>query len=128
MALLPMILGKIVVGAVGDVLAKNSVPIAKEVIPAISDAVVDAIGKDPAVQNEMNAERPIQSRTGVGGSMAFIASLGIVLQQVGSNKFPNYDFEVLLPALAGVWGGAFTVYGRFKSGLKPLSWFGLVKG
>lgn len=86
----------------------------------IAAEVVEIVQTNPVVKNEVNAEAPVQSRVGWGGMTAFLSSLGIVMVQLTSNPFMQYDWAILMPALAGVWGGFYALYGRFATGLKPL--------
>lgn len=92
--------------------------------PAGIAAEVEAtMAADPVVKNEMNAEAPIQSRVGVGGASGFIGGLGILVPIIagwfGYDIRPDRVIEIGFAVLA-VWGPAYALYGRFKSGLKPL--------
>ena len=75
---------------------------------------------DPVVRNELNSEAPYQSRVATASMTTVITSLGVVLTQVGSRDFPDYDWEILGPALVTLWAGGYGLYGRFRSGLRPL--------
>lgn len=68
----------------------------------------------------MNAERPIQSRVVVGSSMGVIGAMTVIVMQVSGNPFLQYDWDIMGPALLIAWGAVYALYGRLKTGLKPL--------
>lgn len=117
MALPPIlisIIGQAVAGAVAGGLKQPST------VPNVIKTVTDSLAANPVVVNQMNAEKPVQSRVVVGSSVGGVAALGIVLSEIGTKTFPNYDWAVLLPALTILWGVGYALYGRLRSGLKPL--------
>ena len=97
--------------------------LAKQIGQSAAEKVVAQVTADPVVKNEMNAEKPIQSRVGVGGASGFIGGLGILVPIIagwfGYDIRPDRVVEIGFAVLA-VWGPAYALYGRFKSGLKPL--------
>lgn len=114
--LIGMILGNVIEGALRGAFAQPG-----SINPStIAAETVRRVGKDPVVVNQMNAEPAYKSRVVVGSGAALAAAIGAVLVQVATNEFPNYDWTVLGPALATVFGTGYALYGRLKSGLKPL--------
>lgn len=97
--------------------------IAPTVTAAIVEDVVSTVTMDPVVKNEMNAEAPWQSRVGVGGAGGFIGGLGVLVpitaSWLGYDIAPSRVVEIGFAVLA-VAGPLYSLYGRFKSGLKPL--------
>lgn len=85
----------------------------------VGSAVTTAM-KLPEVKNATNQENPVQSRVVVGSTTGLTASLAVVLTQLSSAPFPHYDWNLLVPALVGLWGSAYALYGRLWSGLAPL--------
>lgn len=79
-----------------------------------------AIKSDPVLRNQLNAEPAVQSRVAWG---AVAAALGVVLPPlftlIGWNVDSNYIVE-FIGACVTLWGAGYTIYGRFKTGLKPL--------
>ena len=121
---LPAILGAIAAKVARDValdaLARSRSPSRAQIGKEVQERVAEAVKNDPEVMNEMNAERPVQSRVMWGGASAFFGAVGLILVQLSNHDFPSYDWEILGPALVTVWGGFYTLYGRFWPGLKPL--------
>jgi hypothetical protein len=85
--------------------------------------VMAKLATDPAFINATNAEKPVQSRTTIGGAQSFLGGvaflLPIVLAQLGVNVNEAYLIQ-LFGALMAVWGGLYTVWGRWAPNLKPL--------
>lgn len=79
-----------------------------------------AIAADPVLKNELNAEAPYQSRVAIG---SVVAALGVVapplLKLVGIDVAGSEIVEYG-SAIMTLWGAGYALYGRFKSGLKPL--------
>lgn len=80
------------------------------------DAAKDMLA-DPAIKNQMNAESPLQSRVFYGSVASVLGAAAIVWQQVETRQF---DAATLGPAIAILVGAAYALYGRLKTGLKPL--------
>lgn len=101
--------------AIPQVNRSDAVPVAK--------AVIEALGKDPQFVNATNSERPIQSRVVLGSSATIVGALGILVpiaaQAVGIKVDTPRVVEVLSAVLV-LWGPCYALYGRLKSGLKPL--------
>lgn len=107
--------------------------IAKAVLPVVlkraiekatdrdtADKIERVIAEDPVVVNELSAERPYQSRVAVG---SVVAALGVVIPTVA--KLLGYEVEgdsivEFINAAVVLWGACYALYGRFRSGLKPL--------
>lgn len=81
--------------------------------------------ESPEIKNETNKEAPVQSRVVVGSTAGVFSMLAVVLTELTTSKFPNYNWALLMPALGGLWGSAYALYGRLYGGLKPLfaKWF-----
>jgi hypothetical protein len=121
---LPVIAGILLKVAGPAIAAKLAGKVAKPDADRIADQVVaelvDKIGCDPVLKNELNAEDPIQSRIAWG---AVIAALG-VLVPIGANLLGLSITEDRVVEIGGavvtLWGAGYVLYGRFKAGLKPL--------
>lgn len=116
----PIIAGA-VRAAVGQVLARK---LGKDVADAITaeatKEIVDRVVTDPVVKNEMNAESPAQSRV-VWGSV--IAALGVIVPLAARVFGFDISADQIVEvggALLTLAGAAYALYGRLKSGLKPL--------
>lgn len=88
--------------------------------------IVEVAGKlatDPKFINATNAERPIQSRVTIGGSQSFIGGLAFLLPMIlpylGVNVSEAWLLQ-LFGAIVAVWGGFYTLWGRWAPDLKPL--------
>ncbi len=115
---------------------KPTVPVDRSnvgiVRPEIREAVAEAITTDPVIVNELNGEKPIQSRVlwgnflaGVGttlaGAMPLAIALGILTPQEGQAILDGWGAIVSAGgAVIGMCGVLYSVYGRLASGLKPL--------
>jgi hypothetical protein len=122
-------LGGAVVGAV----AKVALPIVLEQVFSRVEKrgggvkeLREEIVKDPRVANELNAEKPYQSRVAVGSTASAVGVLvpaGVqVLNALGFDIAADqteYAIQVISAAIT-LWGAGYALYGRFKSGLKPL--------
>ncbi len=94
--------------------------IAPTVTAAIVEDVVSTVTKDPVVKNEMNAEAPWQSRVAVGSVVSAIGVLApLVLRLFGVDVSAERVVEIA-GAVATLAGAGYALYGRFRSGLKPL--------
>lgn len=113
--------------------------LAKHVGQAVAEKVVAQVATDPVVKNEMNAEKPWQSRIAVGASLVLAGELpsvdvlggAIDTLLVPAVGFVNLFGAHLAPPTPGivtsylsaamvVGGAGYVFYGRFVSGLKPL--------
>jgi hypothetical protein len=84
------------------------------------DAVANEIAADPVLRNELNGEAPYQSRVALG---SVIAALGVVIPPaaalIGWTVKGNAIVE-FLSSVVTLAGAGYALYGRFKSGLRPL--------
>lgn len=124
-------------GAVVGVAAKAVVPVVlKKIIEGVAGYAasqqVEHIAKhSPEVVNELNAEAPYQSRVVVGSSAA---ALGVIVRAsvevLNALGFVNIDGETteyvieVGAAAITLWGAGYALYGRLRTGLKPLFWRG----
>lgn len=115
--ILTSIFGAVVSAAGAD---PNVAVITRDNAPRIEKALIEKAAENPVVINAVNAERPLQSGVAWGGAGGVLASAAIIIAQLSTREFPNYDWGVLGPAIAGVWAGAYVLYRRFWTGLKPL--------
>lgn len=113
---LPTVLTGAIRGAVAGAIATT--PAATTAV--IASDVIRRLEANPVVVNEVNAEPPVQSRIVLGSVTAATVSLGVVLTQLTTQPFPQYDWGTLMPALATLAGAAYALYGRLASGLRPL--------
>lgn len=94
--------------------------IAPDVTAAIVEEVVSNVTKDPVVKNEMNAEAPWQSRVAVGSVVSALGVLApIALRLFGVDVSAERVVEIA-GAVMTLAGAGYAIYGRFRSGLKPL--------
>ena len=94
--------------------------LAKHVGQAVAEKVVAQVTTDPVVKNEMNAEPWWQSRVAIG---SIVAALGVVAPPVLSLFGVNVSADRIVEigtALVTLGGALFALYGRLRSGLKPL--------
>ena len=111
---------------IAGMVAKSVLPfIVRQVIEkatdrSTTDKIERAMADDPIALNELSAEPKYKSRVVVGSTAAVVVSLGVVLTQLTENPFPYYDWQALGPAIAVVWASGFALYGRLRSGLRPL--------
>lgn len=120
---LAAILGPIIARTAADVIAKK-VGGQKAVPPAVADdiakAVLAEVRADPVMKNEMNEEKPYQSRVALG---AVVAALGVVAPVVGKLFGWTITGDQIVEfgsAVITLGGALYALYGRFASGLKPL--------
>lgn len=136
---LPILVAAALKTVVARVITKRLGDGSSAVAVAAAEEIVGAVADDPVVKNEMNAEKPYQSRVAVGatavlaGSAIQVTPIGEALDTlapvvVGLVNLFGAGLETPAPgevakvvgAVMIVWGGAYTLYGRFKSNLKPL--------
>ena len=120
---IPILAGSIAKAAT-KILAERLGDGGKTVAPIVTTAIVNdlvtTVTGDPVVKNEMNAEAPWQSRVAVG---SVVSALG-VLVPIGLGLFGvdvSADRVVEISgAVVTLVGAGYALYGRFRSGLKPL--------
>lgn len=102
--------GKTLIGRIGATAAK-----------AIAQTATETVVKDPVLRNQVNAEPAYKSRVVVGTTIGLVGmvfvSAGHLIEmwQTGDIDIPMASAEI-----AAIWGASFALYGRLKSGLKPL--------
>ena len=104
-----------VINAVGRAAEKNTNEMTKAEVPANARDIATELV--PVMVNAANKEPAIQSRVGWGGTAAVLGAAAILANALYTRTF---DPEVLVPALVTLAGGLYALYGRFKTGLKPL--------
>lgn len=95
-----------------------------EVVEAVAPAIEQIARQNPEIKNNLNLEKPVQSRVVVGSTIALIASLFTAIAQL-LGMFQDFDLTTFDFAMAGallgaIWGSGYALYGRLASGLKPL--------
>jgi len=133
-------LANILVDKVTEALVRTpDVPVSPQntviVKPQIREAVIETIQSDPVLKNELNAEKPIQSRVlwgnffaGVGalptaiiGFLPVLVALGILEPGQAAEVRDGINATVQgVGGLVAIGGVVYSVYGRLKSGLAPL--------
>ena len=109
------ILAEVALKAAGRILDKTGA-----LSPRTIEAVATEIAADPVLKNELNAEAPYQSRVAVG---SVVAALGVVLPPVAGLLGWSINGSAVVEFISSVVtlsGAAYVLYGRFRSGLKPL--------
>jgi uncharacterized membrane protein len=113
-------------GRITDRLVQSpAVPVAPVNRPEVREAVREAIAADPVLKNELNAEKPSQSRVLWGNGIAAVGTIisglipvaqafGFVTEEEGAAIVQGFG------AIVALGGVAYSVYGRLASGLKPL--------
>lgn len=115
------------------------IELAKEFGQAAADRFAGKVKANPAAKNELNMEKPWQSRVAVGAGLVIAGELpsvdvlggAIDTLLVPAVAFVNLFGAHLSPPTPGivtsylsaamvVGGAGYVLYGRFKSGLKPL--------
>jgi hypothetical protein len=121
----PLILLNIA-GRIADRLVLSpAAPVAPAARPVVIEAVREAIAADPVLKNELNAEKPIQSRvlwgngiaaagTIVSGLVPVLQVFGVITEEEGTAVIQGVG------AIVALGGVAYSAYGRLASGLKPL--------
>ena len=120
-----LILGKVVQTAVAKAVEKvgndKTVPEMKKAdVAPVAVAIIEELQNDPTFVNQTNSEAPIQSRVAWG---SVIAALGVVVPLVANIFGWNIDHARVVEigsAVITLGGAGYALYGRFKSGLKPL--------
>lgn len=139
--------------AIAGVLAKVAGPIlvtkltgvigqkkAADIAAAAMKETIEKAAADPVLRNELNAEKPWESRIAAGASAVLVgqamAHLGPVTDAidtlapivVGAINLLGADLRPPPPGYIGqvlgacvtLWGAGYVFYGRFRRGLKPL--------
>jgi hypothetical protein len=91
--------------------------------PLILEQVKKEIAKNPETKNAVNAEAPYQSRVAVGATMSGLPAVFYCLYAAfayGADGSKYIEDPMLMLAVPAAAGAIYTLYGRFKSGLKPL--------
>lgn len=119
--MLPAILAKIAISAAADKIGA----IATSQQPKLEKAIEARIKADPTLMNDLNAEPLWQSRTATGSTVAFIASMAIVISKIEARQF-DAEFGI---ALATVVGSGYAFLGRALNWSAPMwsrigRWFG----
>lgn len=84
------------------------------------DAVKRATS-DPVVANELNAEKPHQSRVVIGSTAAIaFTAVAAAVHLIEMWQSGTIDVEIALVEIGAIWGAGYALYGRLASGLKPL--------
>lgn len=112
------------------------VPVSREnsvvVRPQVREAVIEVLEQDPVLKNELNAEKPVQSRILWGNSIATIGTflagilplfvaLGLITQEESQQILDGWAVIGQAIGVVLAFGGlAYSFYGRLASGLKPL--------
>lgn len=98
----------------------NRPALSEDDIATIARVVAERVIQNPVMANELNAEKPYQSRVAVGSVTAALGVLApIALNVLGIDTDASRVTEVIGAAVT-LWGAGFALWGRFKSGLKPL--------
>ena len=110
--------------AVDNAAARKDVPeIKKADAGEVASAVLGELAQDPKFINATNSEPAYQSRVGIGSAAGVIGALGVLVpllaRQFGYEISAAQVAEVAF-ALVMLAGSAFSLYGRFRKGLKPL--------
>jgi hypothetical protein len=89
--------------------------------PAVKKAIESAVKNDPVLINELNAEPVYASRVVQGTVIAmFGTSLVAVSDLYLMLKTGNFDVARASVEIATLMGNGWALYGRLRSGLKPL--------
>jgi hypothetical protein len=111
-----MILAEVALKIAGKTLEKKGRALSSEAVGEMARAIAN----DPVLKNEVNAEQPYQSRVAVG---SVVAALGVVLPPLAALLGWTIDGSSIVAFGSGMVtlaGAGYALYGRFKSGLKPL--------
>ena len=94
--------------------------LAKQIGQSAAEKVVAQVTADPVVKNEMNAEPWWQSRVALGSVVSALGVLApIALRLFGVDVSAERVVEIA-GAVMTLAGAGYAIYGRFRSGLKPL--------
>jgi hypothetical protein len=115
--MIPAILARMAVQAVLPAIGQRVRP---ELIATVTEKLATQVNTDPIIQNATNSEPALRSRVVVGSLSVVAGAVGVILVEVTTYDFPNYQWDVLGPALVTLWGGGYALYGRLWAGLKPL--------
>lgn len=114
------------VGAVAGVVAAKVLPavvdalIRKHVEPAKADKIAADAAKDPAVLNQLNAEKPWQSRVTIGAVTVALSTIIPYVAPILGWNITEGEVAKVIDAVITLWGVGYIAYGRYWPGLKPL--------
>jgi len=95
-------------------------------VPAVAEAVEDAIARDPLVRNATNQEPLRNSRTFMGNVIAFVSWLLLVLQFLNGDRSGAENIILnapeILAMIGAVSGHAIGAVGRTVRNLPPIDW------
>lgn len=119
-----LVIGKVIeaaLPAIIDRVRRDPKATAKDILPAVVHVAKQAASNDPTVVNAMNGEKPHQSRVVMGSLLALIGGgfMGAA-QLYAMFEAGSFDPEMAGASLAAILGAGWALYGRLKSGLKPL--------
>lgn len=100
-------------------------PVNQAVIPQLVERAIEEVAKDPKVQNATNAENPLRSRVVAGSVGSIVLAATMLIGDINAGTLDLTNAETL--AAIGVLATAgYALWGRLKSGLKPMwsRWFG----
>lgn len=138
---LSSVIGSTLVGTLTNAIVENlilkpSVPVDRSnsviVRPEVREAVAEAIVTNPVIINELNAEKPVQSRvlwgnffaavgTFLSGFLPILVAIGVISPEEGRSIIHGWGATVSsFGAVVAMGGVLYSVYGRLASGLKPL--------
>ena len=109
--------GPIIAAKIGQKLSKRETD---DMTAAVVKEIVDQVTADPVVKNEMNAEQPYQSRVAWGSVIAALGVLVPVVANILGYEVSGDRVIEIGSAIITLGGAGYALYGRFKSGLKPL--------
>ena len=98
-----------------DKLTDPNVPVENRNAPAVADAIAREVA--PVIRNATNAEPLHQSRVFLGSMSALIGAAIVIVDQLTKRQI---DPVTLGPAIAVILGAGLSLYGRLRTGLKPL--------
>lgn len=111
--------------AIQQTVKKNIKPNGAAIAKVATAIIEQQIIEQPDLKNSLNLEKPHQSRVVVGGTTAAISILISAVLTLSTGF--GFDIGVtaeqaieVISAIGVVWGVTYTLYGRLKSGLKPL--------
>lgn len=115
------IFGKLLLGAFTGALEGAFAQPGNINVSTIAHDAVQRVTKDPVVTNQMNAEPLHQSRVVVGSTIGMIGAIFVA----GDHLITMWqsgvvDIAMASAEIATIWGLGFALYGRIRSGLKPL--------
>lgn len=103
----------------GALVQQPNIPVRPSDIPMVKETVAEVLANDPVLLNEVNGEAPLQSRVTIGNA---IAAVGVVAGLFGFQLSPDTYQTIVQGATAAftLGGIGYSMYGRWRKGLKPL--------